>query len=163
MLLAVVTLACLVDAPVAAQEDAALRELDAFWARVSRAVAEGDYAAYAATYHPDAVLVNGLNGKSYPIADALAGWREGFEDTRAGVIEASVEFRFTARLHDASTAHESGLFRYVSRTPGGSSIEQILSFEALLVKKGEWKMLMEFQRSLSSREDWDAAGAPAGQ
>ena len=78
MLLAVVTLACLVDAPVAAQEDAALRELDAFWARVSRAVAEGDYAAYAATYHPDAVLVNGLDGKSYPIADALEGWREGF-------------------------------------------------------------------------------------
>ena len=158
-----ISLVCFAGVPAGAQQDAALQELDAFWARVSRAVAEGDYDAYAASYHPDAVLVNGLDGKSYPIADALEGWREGFEDTRAGVIEASVEFRFTARFHDASTAHETGFFRYVSRTPGGSSVEQILRFEALLVKKGEWKMLMEFQRSLSSRDDWDAAGGTPGQ
>lgn len=141
-----------------AQEDEVAGELDAFWAEVARTVAEGDFDGYAATYHPDAVLVSGLNGTSYPIAKALEGWREGFDDTRSGTVDSGVEFRFTARLHDATTAHETGLFRYMSRTPGGSSIEQILHFEALLVKKDGWKLIMEFQQSLASVAEWDAAG-----
>jgi len=132
-------------------------ELDAFWDEVARTVREGDFDAYAATYHPDAVLVSGLNATSYPISNALAGWREGFEDTRSGAMDASVEFRFTARWHDRTTAHETGIFRYVTSLPNGSTFEQLLHFEALLVKKDGWTMVMELQRSLASREEWEAA------
>ena len=35
-------------------------ELDDFWAEVSRTVAEGDFDGYAATYHPDAVVIFGM-------------------------------------------------------------------------------------------------------
>ena len=139
-----------------AQDDPVAAELDAFWAEVARTVAEGDFEGYAATYHPDAVLVSGINGTSYPIAKALEGWREGFDDTRAGTTETSVEFRFTARLLGPTTSHETGMFRYVLRTPGGSSLEQTLHFEALLVKKNGWKLVMEFQKSLASAAEWEA-------
>lgn len=141
-----------------AADDPVLEELDALWAEISRTVADGDFDAYAAVYHPDAVLVSEINGTSYPIAAALQGWREGFDDTRAGTIAASVEFRFTKRLHDATTAHETGLFRYESRTAGGSTVWQILQFEALLVKKDGWKILMEFQKSLAAQAEWDRVG-----
>ncbi|MGD2123925.1 MAG: hypothetical protein PVJ76_19395, partial [Gemmatimonadota bacterium] len=43
-------------APALAQDRTG--ELDAFWAEVSRTVAEGDFEGYAATYHEDAVLVS---------------------------------------------------------------------------------------------------------
>jgi len=142
---------------VADETDPVIAELDAFWAEVSRTVSEGDFDAYAATYHPDAVLVSGLNSTSYPITTALAGWREGFEDTRSGVMEASVEFRFTARWHDDTTAHETGIFHYVTTFPGGSRFEQWLLFEALLVKRDGWKLMMELQRSLATAEEWEAA------
>ena len=84
--------------------------LDAFWAELSRTVAEGDYEGYAATYHPDAVLVSGLARTSYPISRALVDWKQGFDDTKAGTIKAAVEFRFTQRISDATTAHETGIF-----------------------------------------------------
>ena len=35
-----------------------LADLDAFWNEVSGTVAEGDFEGYAATYHPDAILVS---------------------------------------------------------------------------------------------------------
>ena len=47
-------------------------DIDAFWDEAVRTVEEGDYDGYAALYHEDAVLVNGLAGTSVPIADALA-------------------------------------------------------------------------------------------
>ena len=137
--------------------DRVAAELDDFWMEVSRTVEEGDFDGYAAMYHPDAVLVSGLNGTSYPIKAALAGWREGFDDTRRGAMHASVEFRFTARWHDETTAHETGIFRYVTTLPGGSTFEQFLHFEALLVNKNGWKMIMELQRSLANPDEWEAA------
>jgi hypothetical protein len=64
--------------PVQAQVTA---ELDRYWAEVSRTVAEGDFEGYSATYHPDAVLVSLGSGNSYPISRALAGWKNGFDQT----------------------------------------------------------------------------------
>ena len=57
-------------------------ELDAYWAEVSRTVAAGDFEGYSSTYHPDAVVIFGM--ASQPISSALAGWEQGFTDTRAG-------------------------------------------------------------------------------
>ncbi|MEM7415883.1 MAG: hypothetical protein AAF389_10335 [Gemmatimonadota bacterium] len=136
---------------VAANADAQVTaELDAFWSEVSRTVAEGDYDGYAATYHPDAVVIFGM--ASQPISAALAGWRQGFDDTKAGRMTAAVHFRFSERRNDATTAHETGIFRYVA----GDGPPQYLHFEALLVKREGWLMLMEFQRDPATEAEWDA-------
>ena len=142
---------------VQAEEEITYSSLDAFWAEVSRTVAEGDFAGYASTYHPDAVLVSGFKQASYPIAAALKGWKQGFLDTKAGKMEASVEFLFTERLNDETTAHETGMFHYSAKSEQGEPIEQYIHFEALLVEKNGWKLIMEFQKSSATAEEWAAA------
>jgi ketosteroid isomerase-like protein len=133
-------------------------ELDAFWAELSRTVAEGDFDGYARLYHPDAVLVSLGSQSSYPIAQALSGWQQGFVDTRAGKAEAGVTFRFTQRLHDESTAHETGMFRYSFAPADGTPTVVTVHFESLLVQKdGAWLMVMEYQKSVATEEDWQAA------
>lgn len=135
-------------------------ELDAYWAEVSRTVAEGHFDGYAALYHPDAVLVSLGSASSHPIADALADWEQGFVDTREGRATASVEFRLTQRLHDATTAHEAGIFRYTLEPEEGESVDALVHFEALLVKKDEtWLMVMEYQKEPATKAEWEAAQA----
>lgn len=142
---------------VSAEPDAATAELDAFWAEVSRTVAEGDLDGYAATYHPDAVLVSEARETSYPIASALNGWEQGFIDTSAGKMRASVDFRFTRRLNDETTAHETGIFHYSAKPEEGEATDSYIHFEALLVRKDGWKMLMEYQKAPATMDEWAAA------
>ena len=129
-------------------------ELDGYWAAVSRTVEQGDFEGYAALYHEDAVVVSG--GASSPIAATLAGWEPGFVDTKSGRSRASVEFRFSQRLNDATTAHETGIFHYTLDTDSGEATAQYVHFEALLVKKDGWKMVMEYQQSVASVDEWNA-------
>ena len=134
-----------------------LAELDTYWAEVSRSVREGDFEGYQATCHPEGVLVSGFSKTSYPLTEALARWKQGFADTQAGKMKASVEFRFSQRLGDATTAHETGIFLYSSADSDGDSAASYVHFEALLVKDmGAWKILMEYQKSKGSRDEWDA-------
>lgn len=133
-------------------------ELDAYWAELSRTVEEGDFEAYAALYHPDAVLVSSFSGDSYPISEALAGWKQGFDDTAGGRAEAGVDFRLTQRLNDGTSAHETGIFRYSFTPEGGETTVAPVHFETLLVKKdGQWLMLMEYQKEMATEEEWEAA------
>jgi hypothetical protein len=135
-----------------------IAELDDYWAEVSRTVGEGDFEGYGRLYHPDAVLVSLGSESSYPIARALAGWEQGFLDTRAGRAQASVAFRFTQRLHDETTAHETGIFRYTLEPEDGGQTVVMVHFEALLVRKdGAWLMLMEYQKQPATEEDWQTA------
>lgn len=140
------------------QGDAArLAELDAYWAEVSRAVAEGDFAAYQATCHDEGVLVSGAKETSQSLAAALARWKQEFVDTRDGKMRASVEFRFARRLGDATTAHESGIFRYTSTTGDGQPKTEHVHFEGLLVKRKDgWKILMENQKGPATEAEWEA-------
>ena len=143
--------------PLEDADQARLAELDAYWAVVSRAVNEGDFEAYTATCHPEGVLVSGSKRMSQPLAKALARWKQEFLDTRAGKIKASVEFRFSKRLGDATTAHESGIFRYTSQAPGAPPKTEHIHLEALLVKKTDgWKILMENQKGPASEAEWEA-------
>ncbi len=142
-------------APVSAQVTG---ELDAYWAEASRTVVEGDFEGYAELYHPDAVLVMQGRG-SVPIASALDGWKQLFVDTRDGKATADVEFRLTGRLNDATTAHETGIFRYAFEPDEGDASVSLVRFEALLVKRdGRWLMLMEYQQDPATQEEWEAAG-----
>ncbi|MBG88133.1 MAG: hypothetical protein CMO80_14695 [Verrucomicrobiales bacterium] len=133
-----------------------LKELDAYWVEVSRSVKKGDFEGYQAACHSLGVLVNGISKKSYPLAQALEKWRQGFDDTKSGNMKASVQFRFSQRVGDATTAHETGMFLYRSEVDGKKSADYI-HFEALLQKtETGWKILMEYQKSKGTKAEWDA-------
>jgi len=131
------------------------QELDAYWVEVSRTVASGDFEGYSALYHPDAVLVSGTT--SVPIAQALSNWAAGFAETREGTSTPQVDFRFTERRHSETTAHETGIFRFTAQTPGAEPVVQYVHFEALMVKTTGWLMLMEYQKSAATEQEWEAA------
>ena len=141
----------------AGDEQARLAGLDAYWAEVSRAVAAGDFEAYRATCHPEGILVSGNKRTSQPLSEALARWKKDFTDTKSGKVKASVEFRFSQRLGDESTAHETGIFCYTSHPAGGEEKKEYIHLEALLVRKQDgWKILMEYQKSSATEAEWDA-------
>ncbi len=139
---------------ITADDGSRTGELNAYWANVSRAVQAGDFAAYQATCHPSGVLVSGVSRTSHPLAQALAKWKPGFTDTKAGKIKASVEFRFSQRYGDETTAHETGIFRYSATDADGKPSRTYVHFEALLVKQGVWKIMMEYQKSIATVEEW---------
>jgi len=146
-------------APAQGDSDVASQraELETYWAEVSRAVAEGDFAAYQQTCHPRAVLVSGVKKTSYPLSQALQRWKVEFDDTRAGRRKSSVTFRFSHRFGDATTAHEAGIFLYEFQLPNKPSVKEFVHFEALLVKEqGDWQILMEYQKSRATVEEWSA-------
>jgi Ca2+-binding EF-hand superfamily protein len=146
--------------PSAKQRLGALREaeLDDYWAEVSRSVKEGDFEGYAATCHPEGVLVSGSSQSSYPLSRALARWKQGILDTKSGKMKASVEFRFSHRVGDVTTAHETGIFRYASEVDGAKSVA-FIHFEALLTRgQDRWLILMENQKAPASEDDWKALG-----
>ena len=135
---------------------AQIQDLDAFYTELSRTVAAGDYEGYAALYHEDAVLVSNYTNSTMPIANILAEWKQLFVDTKEGKIAAEVSFRFSQRYSDDKTAHETGIFRYVTTPKGGEPNVQLVHFEALVVNKGGWKWVMEYQKSTATLEEWEA-------
>jgi ketosteroid isomerase-like protein len=141
----------------AAPDTERLKQLDEYWAEVSRAVGAGDFTAYEATCHPEGVLVSGSKNTTSPLADALKRWKKEFDATRSGGMKASVTFKFSRRLGDATTAHETGMFLYSATGADGKETREYIHFEGLLVKRdGRWKILMEYQKSKGTREEFEA-------
>ena len=139
------------------EEKARLVELDAYWAEVSRAVSEGDFEGYKATCHEKGILVSGNKKTSYPLTEALIRWEKDFTATKAGKIKAKVEFRFSQRFGDETTAHETGIFLYSFTDPEGRWTQEHIHFQALLLKgKDGWKIMMEYQKSKAKKVEWDA-------
>ncbi len=140
--------------PLSLQAD--IKEIDAYWAEISRSVKEGDFQAYKATCHPGAVLVSGSKKQSYPLSKALKRWKKEFDDTKAGTRKSSVTFRFSHRYHDATTAHEAGIFIYEFSNDAGESAKEYVWFEVLLVKEnGKWLTMMEYQKTPATKQDWE--------
>ena len=139
----------------AAFADERIKELNAYWAEVSRAVKAGDFEGYKATCHPDGVLISGKKKTSYLLAKALEIWKPGINATKAGKVKAAVEFRFSKRWGDARTAHEIGMFRYQHVDEKGVAKTEYIHLEALLVKKDRWLILMENQKSEGTKEEWE--------
>lgn len=136
-------------------ETARLAQLDSFWKEVQAAVQNGDYERYKATCHPSGVLVSEAKKTSYPLAKALVGWKQGFLDTQSGKMKAGVEFRFSQRLGDETTAHETGIFHYWTVDASGSRTDHYTHFEALLVKEHGWQTLMEYQKAPATEAEWE--------
>ncbi|NAS32744.1 hypothetical protein GTQ40_17320 [Flavobacteriaceae bacterium R38] len=137
-----------------------LAELDSYWANISKTVKEGDFEGYKTLYHKDAIVVftYGDNAVSRPITEVLPGWKNGFNKTKEGRQIDEVEFRFSQRIGNETTAHETGIFIFTSKSPDGAvKTKLIMHFEALLTKKNnQWYMLMEYQKSEASQEEWEA-------
>lgn len=137
-----------------------IAEIDKFWAELSRTVREGDFEAYAATYHEDAVIVyaSRKNKTSYPIEKALETWKQGFLDTKAGKNKSDVKFRFSQRIGDETTAHETGIFMYTSSGSNGENkVQYRVHFEMLFVKRnGKWLGVMEYQKAEATENEWNA-------
>ena len=132
-----------------------IAELDNYWAEVSRCVKEGDFNGYKATCHKDGVLVSGSNNKAYPLSKALERWEPDFTDAKSGKTKTNVEFRFSKRLGDSTTAHETGMFLYTKVDADGTKTMDYINLEALLIKRGGWKIMMEHQKSDGTQEQWD--------
>ncbi|MCQ0112157.1 Ketosteroid isomerase homolog [Zhouia amylolytica] len=136
------------------------QELNQFYDILSKTVKKGDFEGYSNLYHQDAVVVftAGEDKKSVPVIQALNKWKSGFEDTKSGKVKAQVEFRFSQRVGDETTAHETGIFHYQSYNKAGEVISNYYGhLDMLLVKlDNQWKMIMEHQISDATPEEWDA-------
>lgn len=135
-------------------------ELNQYWSELSRTVREGDFEGYKATYHKDAVCVftTGKKKFSTTIESQLASWKPGFIKTKEGQTKDKVEFRFSQRVGDATTAHETGIFYFTSMDKDGKVLSQGgVHFESLLVKQNDkWLAIMEYQKSKATQQEWDA-------
>lgn len=145
-----------VPAAVAADDALRLAQLNGYWAEVSRTVREGDFDGYRATCHGEGVLVSGVKKTSQPLAKVLERWKQDFVDAKAGKVKVNVEFRFSQRLGDETTAHETGIFCYTSVAADGQIKTDYIHFEVLLVKRDSWQTLMEYQKSKATRQEWEA-------
>lgn len=144
--------------PLPCGEATRLAELDTFWAKLSTAVGTGDFATFRTTCHPAAVLISGGRGHSEPLANALVRWEREFTNTREGRVPADASFRWSARHGDATTAFEAGILRFVSQPAGSGPVEELIHFEAVLVKNvdGDWQILTEYQKGPATGQEWDS-------
>lgn len=130
-------------------------ELDrAIYSVLTATVAADDIAGMGRLYFPDAVLVSPKS--TTPIKETLERWGRDMVAAKTKGHRASVEFRFTARLDNATTAFHSGLFNYTVTETSGASRSQYYPFEMLLAKvNGQWRILMERQFAEVSQGEWD--------
>ena len=121
---------------------------------ISTTVINADVDGMARTYHPDAVVVN-ANGTT-PIREQIAKWgRDMVAATRRGE-KATVEFRFSRRQDDATSAFEAGIFMYTVTDKSGTSTAAYVPFESLLVRRrGRWLTVMERQFAAVTVEEWN--------
>ena len=91
------------------------------------------------------------------VASALERWGRDMITAKKNGVRASVEFRFTTRQDDATTAFEAGAFRYATTDKAGVSTPGYVRFEALLVKSaGGWQIVMERQLDAITEQAWNS-------
>jgi hypothetical protein len=139
----------------AAQPASSTQEIDrTVWSVISKTVAEDDIVGMGKLYAPDAVLVTPK--ETTPIKQALDRWGRDMVAAKGRGDRATVEFRFSVRQDNATTAFEAGMFKYTQITKAGVSKPQYIPFEALLVKTGgQWRVMMERQLPAVTQAEWD--------
>ena len=124
------------------------------WSVFVATVAADDIAGMGNAYFPDAVLVSPKGTR--PIKETLEGWGRDMVAARARGDTATVEFRFSRRQDDSTTAFEAGIFKYTVIAKSGARTSKFYPFEELLVKSnGKWRVLMERQFDLVTQDAWD--------
>lgn len=124
------------------------------WSVLVATVAADDIVGMGRTYFPDAVLVSPTGTSS--IKDTLARWGRDMAAAKARGDKATVEFRFSRRQDDSTTAFEAGIFKYTVIAKSGLSTPKFYPFEMLLAKtNGKWLVLMERQFAEVTADAWD--------
>ena len=131
------------------------REIDLqVWSVFVATVAADDIVGMGNVYFPDAVLVRPRG--TQPIKQTLEGWGRDMVAAKARGSRATVEFRFSRRQDDASTAFDAGIFKYSVIEKSGASVSKFYPFEELIAKMdGKWRVLMERQFTEVTQEEWD--------
>ena len=81
---------------------------------------------------------------------------KGFKDTKSGEITANLDVKFSERIYDQFTAHETGIFHYYTINKGGEQNDTYVHFESLWVKKNnKWIMMMEYQKTRTDETEWN--------
>lgn len=139
----------------ASQPASSTREIDrAIWSAIAATVVADDIVGMGRLYSSEAVLVTPKG--TTPIKQTLERWGKDMVAAKARGDRATVEFRFSLRQDDNTTAFEAGIFKYTVITKAGVSTPQFVPFEALLVKTGgEWRFLMERQFAAVTLAEWD--------
>ncbi len=139
----------------ASQTTSASSEIDrGIWSVFTATVAAEDIVGMGRLYSPEAVLVTPKG--TTPIKATLERWGRDMVAAKARGDRATVQFRFSRRQDDSTTAFESGIFRYTVITKSGVSTPQFVPFEVLLLKtNGAWRVLMERQFAAVTQAEWD--------
>ena len=139
----------------ASQTASSTQDIDrSVWAVIAQTVVADDIVGMGRLYAADAVLVTPK--QTTPIKETLERWGKDMLAAKARGDRATVEFRFSQRQDNATTAFEAGLFKYTVISKAGVSTPQYVPFEALLVKTGgQWRLLMERQFAPVSQAEWD--------
>lgn len=132
-----------------------ITELNAYWNVVKENVEAGDVAGYGATFHEDGILVSDRGTVCYSLREALEQWRNGLEKTNKGITKVNLDFRFSERTGDNTTAFERGIFRHDLLDEHGERTERFIHFDAVLIKKnGKWQIMLEHQKLPATKEEW---------
>mgnify|MGYP006450542887 CR=1 FL=1 len=130
-------------------------QLNKFWLNVSCTVREGDFVSYKKNYHEDAVYISETTQSSVAISAAFTQWQQSFDDTKKERVKVDVQFKFTQRIGTEKTAFEKGIFLYTSTDKAGLKTIKFMGFEAVLVKRKQWQILLEHQKSESNESEWN--------
>lgn len=132
-----------------------MTELNAYWNEVKEVVEAGDVEGYGATFHEDGILVSDTSKICYSLQEALKKWQDGLEKTNKGLTQVILDFRFSERTGDITTAFEKGIFRHELLDENGKRTERFIHFDALLTKKnGKWQIMLEHQKLPATKEEW---------
>ncbi len=124
------------------------------WSVFVATVAADDIVGMGKAYFPNAVLVRPQG--TDPIDATLERWGRDMVTARAKGNRATVEFRFSQRQDDATTAFEAGIFKYTVIEKAGASHSRFIPFEELLAKTGgQWRVLMERQLAEVTEAEWN--------
>ncbi|MCM4164701.1 hypothetical protein DHC50_13945 [Arenibacter sp. A80] len=136
-----------------------ITELNAYWDVVKEKVESGDVAGYGETFHEDGILVSDTGKVCYSLDKALKKWTDGLENTKKGITKVTLDFRFSERTGDGTTAFERGIFRYDLLDENGERTERFVHFDALLISKnGKWQLMLEHQKLHATKDEWMRMG-----
>lgn len=138
------------------QDNDRIEELDLYWAALAKAAKEGDFEGMKSLYHPDAVVVK--PDTTFAVSEAFKiRWKKEIMEVKNGKRANTLEFRFSKRIGDETTAFEKGIYSYTSiETSTGRTLgDGYVHFETLLVKlNDQWLALMEYQKTAATEAEW---------
>lgn len=142
------------------QDPAILAQIDKeLWKPLIESVYEADYPLHESCYHPSAVMVLEISGKTMSGKQWLEGVKAGFEERKMQAKTTFLKMRFSKRLHDSVSGYETGIFLF-SNIRDGKRNNAYIKFEFLLTREnGKWQLLLENQQERLTQEDWNTLDA----